>query len=204
MTSANTRTADYPIDPMFLERWSPRSLTGDSIEEVNLMTMLEAARWAPSAFNAQPWRFIYARRETPPWDKLLSLLIPFNQGWARNASALIFIVSNSRLRQRGNNPETTSYTHSLDAGTAAGYLALQANRMGWFVHGMSGFDVERAPSELGVPEGWRVEAAYAVGKLGDKTGLPEALRMREAPSNRRPLSELAFEGTFRDAGTGAV
>ena len=159
------------------------------------MTMLEAARWAPSAFNAQPWRFIYARRETPPWDKLLSLLIPFNQGWARNASALIFIVSNSRRRQRGNDPETTSYTHSLDAGTAAGYLALQANRMGWFVHGMSGFDVDRAPSELGVPEGWRVEAAYAVGKLGDKAGLPEALRMREDAGSNRAASAVR-KGSF--------
>lgn len=196
MTSANARTADFPIDPMFLERWSPRAFTSEPIAKVDLMTMLEAARWAPSAFNAQPWRFIYARRETPAWDKLLGLLIPFNQGWARNASALIFIVSNARLRQPGADAEVSSYTHSLDAGAASGYLALQANRMGWFVHGMSGFDVERAPSELGVPEGWRVEAAYAVGKLGEKAGLPDALRSREAPSTRRPLSELVSEGSF--------
>ena len=84
-TTANGRTADYPIDPMFLERWSPRALTGEPIAEADLLTMLEAARWAPSCYNAQPWRFAYARRDTPSWGKFLDLLVPLNRTWAAGA-----------------------------------------------------------------------------------------------------------------------
>ena len=89
-----------------------------------------------------------------------------------------------------------SHSHSHDAGAAAATFALQATRMGWHVHGMVGFDMDRAFSELDVPVGYRVEAAYAVGKLGDKSQLPEAMQAREAPSQRVPLSEIAFEGGF--------
>ena len=83
MTNANSRTADYPIDPMFLERWSPRAFTGEPISETDLLTMLEAARWAASSYNSQPWRFIYARRDTPHWDRFLDLLVPHNQSWVK-------------------------------------------------------------------------------------------------------------------------
>jgi len=81
-TTANGRTAAYPIDPLFLERWSPRAFTGEAMTETDLMTILEAARWAPSSYNSQPWRFIYGRRGTPAWDRIFALLNPFNQSWA--------------------------------------------------------------------------------------------------------------------------
>lgn len=191
------RTADHPIDPMFLARWSPRAFSGAAISEAELLTMLEAARWAPSAYNSQPWRFIYARRDTPHWEQFLDLLVPFNRSWAKDSSALVILVSNSLMRPPGAETDVPSHSHSLDAGAASSNFALQANKMGWFVHGMVGFDMDRAFAELGVPAGYRVEAAYAVGRLGDPASLPEGLRARETPSPRRPLAELAFEGAFK-------
>ena len=199
MTAANNRTSDYPIDPMFLERWSPRAFTAQTIPEADLLTMLEAGRWAASSYNSQPWRFLYAIRDTPHWQTFLDLLVPFNQGWAKHASALVILVSNSLMRPPGAEKDVPSHSHSLDAGTASGYVALQAMKMGWHVHGMVGFDMGRAFAELNVPQGHRVEAAYAVGKLGDKSSLPEMLQEREQPSPRRPLSELAFAGGFPKA-----
>ena len=196
MTTVNERTADYPIDPLFLERWSPRAFTAEPITEADLLTMLEAGRWAASSYNSQPWRFIYARRDTPHWERLLHLLVPFNQSWAKDASALVILVSNSVMRPPGADKDVPSHSHSLDAGAASANIALQAQKMGWHTHGMVGFDIVRAFTELGVPAGYRVEAAYAIGKLGDKSKLPEMLQAREHPSPRRPLAELAFEGGF--------
>ena len=146
---------------MFLERWSPRAFTGEPRSKTDLLTMIEAARWAPSSYNSQPWRFIYARRDTVHWDRFLDLLVPFNRSWAATASALVILVSNSLMRPPGADKDVPSHTHSFDTGTASGYFALQAYKMGWRVHGMVGFDQDRAFAELNVPVGYRVEAAYA-------------------------------------------
>jgi len=197
MTQANARTADHPIDPLFLERWSPRAFTDAPISERDLLTLLEAARWAPSSFNSQPWRFLYARRHTQQWPQFLGLLSEYNQSWARTAAALVILVSKTTLLPRGADKEVPSYTHSLDAGAAWANLALQATRSGWAAHGMAGFDVARTAVELGVPADYRVEAAIAIGQPGDKSMLPEPLRAREQPSDRLPLSQLAWEGRFR-------
>jgi nitroreductase len=196
MTQANSRTADHPIDPLFLERWSPRAFTEETISERDLLMLLEAARWAPSSFNSQPWRFLYARRDTAPWPQFLGLLNEYNQSWAKKAAALVILVSKTTLLPRGANKEVPSYTHSLDAGAAWANLALQATRSGWAAHGMAGFDVPRTAAELGVPADYRVEAAIAIGRPGDKSLLPESLRAREQPSERLPLSQLAMEGRF--------
>ena len=196
MTSANGRESAYPVDPLFLQRWSPRAFTGDAIPETDLMTILEAGRWAASSYNSQPWRFVWARRDTAHWPALLGLFVEFNQSWAKDASALFVLVSNSLMRPPGAEKDVPSHSHSLDAGAASANIALQATMMGWHVHGMVGFDMERAFAELNVPQGHRVEAAYAIGRLGDKSRLPEALQARETPNTRRPLDELAFEGAF--------
>lgn len=196
MTVANNRQSDWPVDTMFLDRWSPRAFSGEAISIEELMVILEAGRWAASSYNAQPWRFVWARRDTGHWSRLFDLLVPANQTWAKDAAALVFIISNSLMLPPGADTPVPSHTHSFDAGTASGNLALQANRMGLYVHGMIGFDRDRTFAELNVPAGYRVEAAFAIGHRGDPATLPENLRAREAPNDRRPLSELAFEGGF--------
>ena len=196
MTKANSRTADYPIDALFLERWSPRAFTDEPISEPDLLTLLEAARWAPSSFNSQPWRFLYARRDTEHWPRFLGLLSTYNQSWAKNAAALLILVSKTTMLPRGADKEVPSPTHTLDAGAAWANLALQAARSGWAAHGMAGFDIPRTAAELGVPPAYKVEAAIAIGRPGDKSILPEALRAREQPSERLPLSQLVSEGSF--------
>ena len=196
MTTANDRTADHPIDPMFLRRWSPRAFNAEELPERDLLTMLEAARWAASSYNSQPWRFVYARRDAPHWDRFLNLLVPANQAWAKHASALVILLSRTHMRLPGSDADVPSPTHSFDTGTASGYFALQAMKKGWYAHGMIGFDRERALIELNVPKGYAVEAAYAVGRLGDPADLPEAHRAREHPSSRIPLAQLAFEGSL--------
>ncbi len=201
MSTINGRVPQHPIQPIFLERWSPRAFTGESVPKEDLLTMLEAARWAASSYNSQPWRFVYALRGTADWERFLQLLVPFNQTWAKDAAALVFFVSNSTMRSPRSGKEVPSPTHSFDTGTASGCFALQAAFMGWHTHGMVGFDAERAFAELGVPKGYHIEAVFAVGKRADPARLPEELRAREAPSDRKPLSELAFEGTFSEQTT---
>ena len=196
MTTANARESEHDIDPLFLERWSPRAFTGEAVPQPELLAMIEAARWAASSYNSQPWRFLYALRGTARWDGFLGLLNEANRSWAQQAGALVVLVSNSLMRTPGAEREVPSHSHSLDAGAASANFALQASRMGWQAHGMVGFDRERAFAELRVPQGYRVEVAYAVGRVGDPAQLPEALRAREAPNGRRPLAEIALEGGF--------
>lgn len=190
------REPDYRVDPLFLGRWSPRAFDGSDMPEEDLMTLFEAARWAPSAFNSQPWRFLYARRGDRAWERFLDLLIPWNRGWAKSASALIYILSDSLPFIAKDGEPATSHTHSYDSGAAWACLALQASLMGYQAHGMSGVDFERAQAELGVPERYRIEAAAAVGRIGDPATLPEKLRAREFPSGRKPVEEFAFRGSF--------
>lgn len=194
MTKNNNRESQYPINPLFLERWSPRAFTGEVMDESDLLTILDAAHWAPSSSNLQPWRFIYALKGSEDWGKFVDLLVESNQEWARNASALIYVVS------RGFNGDfsegRTSYTHSFDAGTAWGYLALQARLSGFYAHGMGGIKHAEIQETFAIPEGYRVEAGVAVGRLADKSVLSERNREREVPSQRKPLSEVAFRGKF--------
>ncbi len=183
----------YPVDEMFLDRWSPRALSGEGVTDEELMTLFEAARWAPSSYNNQPWRILYARRDTEHWPAFFNLLVEGNQAWAKDAAALLLFVSKETFDFNGKPYPT----HSFDTGAAWENLALQATMLGLVTHGMQGFDYERARAELNIPEGFRVEAMIAVGRPGDPAQLPEKLREREAPSGRKSLSEITCEGTFR-------
>ena len=194
---ANGRTTDHDIDPIFPERWSPRAFTGEAMPQSELMRLFEAARWAPSAFNGQPWRFVYAHRDTPAWAPLFDILIPYNQMWVARASVLMFLVSD-RFRRVEGQPPAPMHSHAFDAGAAWANLALQATRSGWAAHGMVGFGMAKAYETLGVPEAdYRVEAAIAVGRQADKSVLPEALQGREAPSPRVPAASFIMEGHFK-------
>ncbi|HEX8626103.1 MAG TPA: nitroreductase family protein [Allosphingosinicella sp.] len=189
------RQPDHPIDPLFLERWSPRAFDQSEIPEADLLTLFEAARWAPSAFNSQPWRFLYARRGDSNWQRFLDLLVPFNRSWAQSGSAMIYVLSDSLpFTDKATGDPAPSHTHSYDAGAAWVCFALQAARLGYQAHGMSGVDFERARAELGVPERYRIEAAAVVGRIGDPTTLPEKLRAREVPSGRKAVGEFVFRG----------
>jgi nitroreductase len=197
MTNFMGRTADHPVEKLILERWSPRAFTGDSIPHDTLMSIFEAARWAPSSYNSQPWRVIYGVKGTPAFDTIFGLLVPANQGWAKNAAVLAVIASKTTMSPRGT--EMVSHSHSFDAGAAWQNMALQATALGWHAHGMVGFDIPRAATELGVPEGYRIEAAIAIGKQGDKSILPENYQAMETPNARNPVSSFAFEGHFPPA-----
>lgn len=188
------RTTDTALDPLFLHRWSPRAFDGSVIPAADLRTIFDAGRWAPSAYNYQPWRFLYATRDDAAnWQRFLDILIPFNQSWAKEASVLAFIISEITM----GAPDKPNHAHSLDAGSAWGSIALQAHLLGYHTHGMAGFDHDKARAELAVPETFRLEAAFVIGKIGDPATLPEALQAREVPSDRKPLDEVAYPGNFR-------
>jgi nitroreductase len=186
------RKADYPIDQLFLDRWSPRAMTGEPVSQEELMVLFEAARWAPSSYNNQPWRILYARRDGEHWQLFFDLLVEFNQTWAKNAAALLLFISKNTFDMNGE----PSITHSFDTGAAWENLALQGWLKGLVVHGMQGFDFDRARTALNIPEGFSVEAMAAVGKPADASVIPEALRERESPSDRRKLDQTICEGSF--------
>jgi nitroreductase len=191
-----SRHSDLPVDPLFTSRWSPRSYVAKSIPDHDLNTILEAARFAPSASNSQPWRFIYAHRDTPAFDKILSTLIEFNALWAKNASALVLVFSQVSSKSPETGEERPQYSHAFDAGAAWMSLAFQAHILGYHAHAMGGVVHEKAMQVFDVPPSFRLEVAIAIGTKGDKESLPERLQMREAPSPRKPLSEIAGNGVF--------
>ncbi len=197
MTEANPRHPEHPVEQLLLDRWSPRAFTGENMPDSTLMSLFEAARWAPSSYNSQPWRFLYATRTSPHWDKFLGLLNTFNQSWAKDAGVLIVLVSSETMLPPGAEKPVPSHSHSMDSGAAWENLALQATKLGWHAHGMVGFDIPRAFAELNVPAGYRVEQAIAVGRKGDKSLLPDYLQGREMPSSRLTVAEIAFEGGFK-------
>jgi nitroreductase len=188
------RTTETALDPIFLDRWSPRAFDGSTMPEADLQTILDAARWAPSAFNYQPWRILYAARGDANWETFLSLLIPFNQGWAQNASALLFFVSDTLMQ--GPEGSNESHSHSFDTGAAWAQLGLQAVKLNYFAHGMTGIDFDKIRETLKVPPHFRIEAAAAIGRKGDLSVLAEGLRAKEVPSSRKPLNEIAIAGPF--------
>lgn len=193
---SDSRTTTYPIDPLFTSRWSPRAFTGEAMPEATLMSLFEAARWAPSGSNAQPWRFIYALRDTPEWQPLFDALVPFNQTWACNASALVVVLSCTQSVPPGQSAPQPVPTHSFDAGAAWAMLALQAHIAGWPAHGIGGFDKARVRESLGVPADHAIEAMVAIGRQGDKSILPEGLQARETPNQRQPLARMVCAGRF--------
>lgn len=193
---ADHRVADHPTDPLFVNRWSPRAFDGASMDEADLKTILEAARWAPSAFNIQPWRFVYALNGGEGWDTLVDLLNPFNRDWARHASALVYLMSDTLVDNKDGTTRPSG-THSLDAGAAWAQAALQATKLGYYTHGMAGIEYDRIHEVLQVPDRFKAEMAFAVGRMGDIAALPEKLQEREAPSPRRPLAETAFKASFK-------
>lgn len=191
-----SRVLTRAVDPLFIERWSPRAFDGSSIPQQDLDTIFDAARWAPSAFNYQPWRFLYAHRDSADWRRFVDLLLPFNQSWVERASVLIYILSDTLISRPGSDEASPSHSHSFDTGAAWALMALQATRLGYHSHGMTGLDFDRARAELAVPDRFRIEAAVAIGRRADRSVLPEALQSREEPSGRHDIAAFAAPGNF--------
>ena len=180
------------VDSLFYERWSPRAMSGKVVTDDELMPLFEAARWAPSSYNEQPWRFLYARNGTSEWNIFFDLLVPFNQEWCKNGSVLVVILS-KKTSSRGS----LNQCHSFDTGAAWQNFALQGHLKGLVVHGMGGFDSQKARVVLNVPEDFDVEAMCVIGKPADASVLSKDLQAYEKPSDRKALHEIVAEGSFR-------
>ncbi|MZQ86815.1 nitroreductase [Paenibacillus sp. 5J-6] len=184
------RKVDYPVHPLFLNRWSSRAFEPKEVADETLYTILEAARWAPSSSNLQPWRFIVAKTEAQK-QQFQSFIKPNNRLWTDHAPVLVLVLSH-KLRQDG----ALNGAHAFDAGAAWASLAFQAHLLGLATRAVGGYDRDIAREVLGVPEAYELHAVIALGYRGASEGLPSELQERELPNGRRPLSESIIEGAF--------
>ena len=189
----NSRHPEHAVNPLILNRWSPRALSGEAVSEGELMSLLEAAKWAPSSFNTQPWRFIYGRNGTPAWDKMFSVLAAGNKLWVKKAAVLVLILSRRNFAYNGQPNRTASF----DAGAAWENLALEAASRGLVAHAMSGFDYDAARANFQIGEAYNIEAMIAIGRWGQKEDLPIEIQAGESPSARQPLKDIIADGEFK-------
>jgi len=182
------RTSTYPINPIILNRWSPRAMTGKPIRDTVLMSFFEAARWAPSGMNNQLTRFVYAKKGTLHWQKFMDLLNESNQKWCADAAVLVIVIS----RKISYHKDRPQKSHSFEAGATYQNFALEATSRGFVAHAMGGFDKEKAHAMLGLHENWNVEVMIAVGEYDRE----KSKEKEETASGRKPLAELVFEGVL--------
>jgi nitroreductase len=187
-----TATTDHPIVSHIAERWSPRAFDARPIAEDDLMSLFEAARWAASAFNAQPWRFVYAHRGDPDFETLAACLNEYNASWAQHAALLL--IASAKSDHADGKPNGHA---AHDLGQAMAMLSIEATARGIHIHQMAGFYPDKARELLGVPDGFVPTTAAALGYLGDPASLNEKLQQREhAPRERNPVSSFAFKGRW--------
>jgi nitroreductase len=182
------------IEELILKRWSPRAFSSKPVEPEKLDALFEAARWAPSSSNQQPWRFVYATREEPEaWQKLFDTLMEGNQPWNVHVPVLIAIVA-KLTSDRQNKPNRHAF---YDTGQSEGLMTLQATKMGLYTHQMGGFYPEKVKETMNIPDGFETIAMMALGYMGDKDELPEPFRTREIqPRTRHEVSEFVFKGSW--------
>jgi nitroreductase len=190
----NPAPTDHDVHELIRERWSPRAFINRAVELEKLLSILEAARWAASCFNEQPWFFLVAERENAAeFDRMLDCLVPANQVWAKEAPVLIISVANLRFRR--NEKPNRHAQHDL--GLATSQLILQATALGLAVHPMAGFDGDKARQAYEIPDHHDPMAALALGYPGEADSLPEGLRENEkSPRRRRPIAEFVYQGSW--------
>jgi nitroreductase len=186
--------SDAPIHELIRNRWSPRAFADEAIPEEVLRSLFEAARWAPSSFNEQPWTYIVATREDQVnFGKVLGTLVEFNAGWAKNASALAIAVTRLAFAENHAPNRNAQY----DTGAATALLSVEATARGLVVHQMAGFDPDQARTTFAIPEGWEPLAAIAIGYPGNPDSLPSKLKERElSPRTRKPIREFVMTGSW--------
>lgn len=184
----------FPIHDLLSQRWSPRAFTEQPVEPEKIQSLLEAARWASSCFNEQPWRFMVATVNQPTeHDKLLNCLVEGNQVWAKRAPLLLLTFAKMHFDRNGQ-PNRHAYH---DVGLAIGNLVVQATALGLFVHQMAGILPDVIREEYSIPSGYDPVTALAIGYQGDLQTLPDELRAHEqAPRSRKVLQEFVFSGTW--------
>lgn len=184
---ANQRVPEAEVDAMFTDRWSPRSFIDEPLEEAQITTLFEAARWAPSCYNDQPWYFCYTVSPAGR-DRFASALVEKNRNWAQHAPLLLFVLARKNF---GHNGQPNRHA-AFDAGAAWMSLALQARRLGLYAHGMAGFSVDKAAEVLSVSlEEYEIMAAVAVGRRAEPERLGEVMAAVEKPNGRKPLVDVA-------------
>ena len=186
--------SNSPLHDLIAQRWSPRAFRAKPVEQALLGSLMEAARWAPSCFNEQPWRFMVETKDNPEgFERLLNCLVPFNQSWAGKAPVLLLSVACGSFSRNGKPNRHGAY----DTGMAAENLTLQAQALGLAVHQMGGFDADAARAAYGIPEGFEPMAAFAVGYAGEPEDLDDGAAEKErAPRVRKPLTETFFSGKW--------
>lgn len=194
--SSKTADTSQPIHELLAERWSPRAFDADrAVSQEDLIALFEAARWAPSCFNEQPWRFIVCNRSDDQscWDTALSCLAPKNRLWAKNAPVLALVASTDEFAHNGNTNRWAQY----DAGQAAACMTVQATALGLHVHQMGGFDADKAASSFNLPDDSTAIAMMAIGYEGSIEDLDaDFVEAEQAPRERSILSGLAFKGSW--------
>jgi nitroreductase len=183
---------DFPVHELIRQRWSPRAFADQPVPQNDLRSLFEAARWAPSSSNEQPWAYLVAARDDKAgFEKMLGVLIEFNAGWAKNASVLALAVAELAFAKNNAPNRNAQY----DTGAATAMLSVEATARGLAVHQMAGFDPEKARQVFGIPAGWEAIAALAIGYPGDPASLPPPLKDREmAPRTRKPIAEFVMAG----------
>ena len=186
----NERVPEVEVDAIFTDRWSPRSFIDAPLTEAQISALFEAARWAPSCFNDQPWHFRYAVSRGDR-ELFAEALVEKNREWAQHASMLLFVLAKKAFTQSGQPNRHAVF----DAGAAWMSLALQARRLGLYAHGMAGFSVEKAAEVMNVSlDDYDIMAAVAVGYRGEPEALPDDMIAGEKPNGRKPLAEVVGEG----------
>lgn len=186
----------YPINELVKNRWSPRAFSEKLVDIKKIASLLEAARWAPSAFNEQPWRFIVGMKGDKTYDKILQSLVEWNQQWAGKAPVLILNIA-SEYFSHNNKPNATA---QYDLGQAVALMLTEAVSQGLISHEMSGFDAEKANELLAIPEGFQAISVTAIGYYGDPNILPaDMLKSEKEERKRRSLKELVFSGDFGES-----
>ena len=191
---SNPAPVEFPVHELIQNRWSPRAFSDKPVPQEVLRSLFEAARWAPSSNNEQPWAYIVATKDdVENFEKSLGALVEFNANWARKAPVLVIAVAELAFAKNNAPNRNAQY----DVGAASLQLSIEATARGLVVHQMAGFDPETAREAYDIPQGWEPIAAMAIGYPGDAASLPEPLQSREkAPRSRKRIREFVMSGQW--------